>query len=97
MPSTRIPGPVGAHLHGPGASATPGSLGLNDQTDPDTFALRGDTPGPTGSQELLGRRIVSEEDWHAFILNAPHVNDVVEMFVRMGGTLPRRLIEGDFL
>jgi hypothetical protein len=97
MPSTRIPGPLGAELHGPGAPATPGPLGLNDQTDPDTFALRGDTPAPVGSQDLLGRRLVSAEEWQLFIRHAPDISDVTEMFVRMGGTLPAQLIEGDFL
>jgi hypothetical protein len=53
MASTRKPGSQGRSAPGSGVPArTPGSLGVNDQADPNVQSLLGDTPGPVGYFDL---------------------------------------------
>ncbi|HEX8091325.1 MAG TPA: hypothetical protein VF762_20890, partial [Blastocatellia bacterium] len=49
MASSREPGPIGRVPYGPVCPArTPGSMGINDQGDPNVTSLLGNTPGPLG-------------------------------------------------
>ena len=97
MASSRIPGPLGARTQGKSCARTPGPLGVNDEMDPNVFALMGDAEGPLGIREYLGYRPGSIEELQSFIVNTPNFEEVEETMLRLLGEFPPELIEGDFL
>jgi hypothetical protein len=96
MAFSRIPEPLGARPPGEGYPRTPGPLGINDQTDPSVFALIGDGPGALGSKEYLGYRISSLNELRLFIATTPNFAEVEDTMLKLLGTMPQELIDGDF-
>jgi hypothetical protein len=61
------------------------------------FALMGDVAGPLGSTEYLGSRLGSIEEMRFFIAKSPNFDEVENTLLRLLGSFPQELIEGDFL
>lgn len=96
MASSRTPGPLSARVEVVAPSRTPGPMGHNDQADPNVFSSVGDTPSPLGWNDDLYLRCGSGEEIVLFIRTESNLDRVAQVMKRLGATVPRELMEGDF-
>ncbi len=86
MAESRIPGSHGTNARPYITSpCTPGSWGLNDQGDPNVFALLGDTPGPVGVGDRAASPLCSAEDLEDYLRREPDLGRAAEQLRRVSG------------